>query len=102
MKNQKVYDKIFSEYTKGDNFMKNIILNISVMSSRILLIGFPVMFLCFLYLILSFTTQDSVSNTVLLHTYTPQLEHFMMSLTIIITGALLFDITEKEYKLIKK
>ncbi len=82
--------------------MKNIIHSISVTSSKILLIGLPIMFLCFAYLIISFTAQENVSNVVLLHIYTPQLEHFMMSLTILIVGALLFDITEKELKHNKK
>lgn len=82
--------------------MKKILYNISVISIKILLIGIPIMILCFSYLIISFTMQENVSKTVLLHIYTPQLEHFMMSLTIIITGALLFDITEKEFKQNKK
>ena len=78
--------------------MKKFLLNISETASKILIVGFLVMIICFIYLIISFTMQENVSRTVLLHTYTPQLEHFMMSLTIIITGAFLFDITEKELK----
>lgn len=78
--------------------MKKFLLNISETASKILIVGFLVMIICFIYLIISFTMQENVSQTVLLHTYTPQLEHFMMSLTIIITGAFLFDVTEKELK----
>ena len=78
--------------------MKKFLLNISETASKILIVGFLVMIICFIYLIISFNMQENVSQTVLLHTYTPQLEHFMMSLTIIITGAFLFDVTEKELK----
>ena len=70
--------------------------DISEISLKILLVGLPILIISFIYLIISFSMHKNTSQTVLLHIYTPQLEHFMMSLTILILGAILFDITCKE------
>ena len=76
--------------------MKNKLYYLSSFSSKTLLIGLPIVLICFIYLVISFLVADNVSQNVLLHIYTPQLESFMMSLTILILGTILLDISEKE------
>ena len=82
--------------------MKKKAYTLSDISVKILLFGLPVIILSFIYLIISFTIHENVSQSVLVHTYTPQLESFMISLTSLILGAILIDITAKELENIKK
>jgi hypothetical protein len=42
--------------------------------------------------------SENISKNVLIHIFSPQLEHVMMSLTIIICGGILLDITAKQIK----
>ena len=78
--------------------MKNNLHTPSIISIKILLIGLPIIILCFIYLIISFTMHENVSQSVLVHTYKPQLESFMISLTLIVLGAIIIDISENELK----
>ena len=69
---------------------------LSDISAKILKRGLPVILGYFVYLILSVNSHTNTSKEVILHIYLPWLEHIMMSLCIIIFGAIIFDITKKE------
>ena len=73
--------------------MKNPKTNIS---KTILYTGLPTIFLYLIYLIVSINSHSNTSREVIIHIYSPQLKHVILSLTILLIGALLFDITEKE------
>ena len=67
--------------------------------SKILLItGLTVVLAYLIYILISILLLKSTSSDVLVHIYSPQLEYIMMSLTLIISGALLLDVTAKELK----
>lgn len=67
--------------------------------SKILLIsGLSVVLLYLVYILLSVLSFKSTSADVLVHIFSPQLEHVLMSLTLIVAGSLLLDVTAKELK----
>ena len=82
--------------------MKKKLENLSEISTKILIFGFPIVIGYFIYLIIAFNSHPNVSHHVLIHIYTPQLEYITASLVILVLGALLFDITEKELNNTKK
>lgn len=82
--------------------MKKNFENLSEISTKILIIGLPVIIVYFIYLIVAFNSHPDVSRHVLVHIYTPQLEYITVSLVILVFGALIFDITEKELNNAKK
>lgn len=71
-------------------------------STKILYAGLPVMLVYFVYLFISISSHENTSRDVLVHLYAPQLEYILMSLTLILLAALLFDIAEKDYETRKK
>jgi hypothetical protein len=82
--------------------MKKNLENLSDISTKILIFGLPIVIGYFIYLIIAFNSHTDVSRHVLIHIYTPQLEYITSSLVILVLGALLFDITEKEMNNEKK
>ena len=82
--------------------MKKNLENLSEISTKILIFGLPVVIGYFIYLISAFNSHPNISRHVLVHIYTPQLEYITVSLVILVLGALLFDITEKELNNAKK
>ena len=82
--------------------MKKKLENLSEISTKILIFGLPVIIGYFIYLIIAFNSHTNVSHHVLIHIYTLQLEYITASLVILVLGALLFDITEKEINNTKK
>ena len=68
-------------------------------ASKILLIsGLSIVLIYLVYIFISVLSLNSTSSLVLIHIFFPQLEHVLMSLTLIIIGALLLDVTAKELK----
>ena len=82
--------------------MKKNLENLSEISTKILIFGLPIVIGYFIYLIIAFNSHPDISRHVLIHIYTPQLECITVSLVILVLGALLFDITEKELNNAKK
>ncbi len=78
--------------------MKKKAFEISRIASLILSVGLPIIAVYFVYIVISVISSTNTSPSVLVHTYSPQLEHIVMSLTLIIIGAVLMDISEKEIK----
>ena len=74
----------------------NYILSISDVSAKILRLGLPLIMGYFIYLIVSINSHTDTAKNVLIHIYLPWLEHIIMSLCIIVVGAIIFDITKKE------
>ena len=70
--------------------------SISDISAKILNFGLPLIIVYFIYLIFSIGTHQNTAKEVLIHTYLPWFEYIMMSLCIIVIGAIIFDITKKE------
>ncbi len=67
--------------------------------SKVLLIsGLSLILIYLVYILLSALSLKSTSSDVLVHIYFPQLEHVIMSMTLIIIGSLLLDLTAKEIK----
>lgn len=71
----------------------------SVLSRRLLCSALPFLCLCLIWLMISVISCTDTSPDVITHTYTPALEHIMISLTLLILGALLLDISEKELRI---
>lgn len=71
---------------------------ISKIASTILKVGLPIMALYFVYIIVSVLSVKNTTPNVIANTYSSQLEHIFMSFTILIVGAVIMDITEKELK----
>ena len=80
----------------------NYILSISDISAKILSLGLPLIIGYFIYLIISINSHINTAKNVLIHIYTPWIEHIVMSLCIIVIGAIVFDITKKEIDLLNK
>lgn len=76
--------------------MKKNIFRLSRPAFVLLLLGMTVTLCYLLYIFTSIILSKSVSSSVLIHIYLPQLEHIIMSLTIIICGALTLDVTAKQ------
>ena len=74
-------------------------LSISDVSAKILGLGLPLIIGYFIYLIVSINSHTDTAKNVLIHIYLPWLEHIVMSLCIIVVGAIIFDITKKEIDL---
>ncbi len=70
--------------------------SISDISAKILNFGLPLIIGYFIYLITSINSHRNTAQEVLIHIYLPWLEYIMMSLCIIVIGAIVFDITQKE------
>ena len=83
---------------KGFNYT----FSISDISAKILGFGLPLIIGYFIYLIISINSHTNTAKNVLIHIYTPWLEHIIMSLCIIVIGAIVFDITKKEMDLLYK
>jgi len=79
--------------------MKKLISDLSDISTKILIFGIPIIVGYFVYLIIAFNSHPNTSHEVLLHIYTPQLECITVSLVILVLGALLIDLTDKELKI---
>ena len=75
---------------------------ISNISKKILCFGLPLIFLYLIYFIVVINSHANTSKDVLIHIYSPQIEYVIMSFTILMISSLLFDITEKELKLMNK
>ncbi len=69
---------------------------ISDISAKILSLGFPLIIGYLVYLVISISSHTNTAKKVLIHIYLPWLEYIMMSLCIIVIGAIIFDITKKE------
>ena len=80
----------------------NYILSISDISAKILSLGLPLIIGYFIYLIISINSHINTAKNVLIHIYTLWIEHIVMSLCIIVIGAIVFDITKKEIDLLNK
>ena len=70
--------------------------SISKISLKILNLGLPLILGYFVYLIVSINSHINTAKEVLIHIYLPWIEYIMMSLCIIVVGAIFFDITKKE------
>ena len=70
--------------------------SLSDISAKILKLGLPLILGYFLFLIISINSHSNTSKEVIIHIYLPWLEHIMMSLCILVLGAVIFDITKKE------
>ena len=75
---------------------------LSHISTNILLYGLLSVFFCFMGILISFADHTDTSRQVLIHIYAPQVEHILMSITIVILASLIFDITDKELDLMQK
>ena len=69
---------------------------ISDISAKILNFGLPLILGYFIYLIFCICSHQNTAKEVLIHTYLPWFEYIMMSLCIVVLGAIVFDITKKE------
>ena len=70
--------------------------SLSDISVKILKLGLPLIIGYLIYLVISIASHTNTAKKVLIHIYLPQLEYIMMSLCVIVIGAILFDITKKE------
>ena len=71
---------------------------ISSAAARVLHRGLPVILMEFLLFLISFR-QDMITDPIYaIHYYPAMLEHIMMSLTLLIAGAFLFDYIAKREK----
>ncbi len=78
--------------------MKKILEGFSQSALRLLVSGMSLLVIYFIYIFYAVWTHTTADTSVLIHLYFPLLEHVIMSLTILILGALLLDIAEKELK----
>ena len=77
-------------------------LSISDISIKILSLGLPLIIGYLILLINSICSHTNTAKKVLIHIYLPWLEYIMMSLCIIVIGAIIFDITKKEIDFLSK
>ena len=77
-------------------------LSISDISIKILSLGLPLIIGYLILLINSICSHTNTDKKVLIHIYLPWLEYIMMSLCIIVIGAIIFDITKKEIDFLSK
>ena len=78
--------------------MNKKIFHLSKIAEKLLIIGLTLIIGYLMYILVSLLFSKNVSNDVLVHMFSPQLEHVLMSLTLIVTGSLLLDVTAKELK----
>lgn len=77
--------------------MKNLhIPTLSQVSMNILKLGLAPVALTFIYIALTRASLDAYDAARLFPSFLAQLEHAIMSLTLVICGALLFDIASRE------
>ena len=69
---------------------------LSVAAVRVLLIGLPVILVELVAMLIFLLRDRAVNPTYALHRYPILLEHIMMSLTLIIIGAFLFDYVSRK------
>ena len=82
--------------------MNKLIYTLSDISAKILSLGFPLITGYLIYLVIAINSHTNTAKKVLIHMYMPQLEYVMMSLCIIVIGAIVFDITKREFDLLNK
>ena len=73
-------------------------LYLSSISEILLFMGLGIIIVYLIYILVSVISLERTSSDVLIHTFSPQLEYIIMSMTLIIVGALLLDVTAKELK----
>ncbi len=78
--------------------MKRNHFSLSKVPARLLLIGLPVIIAYLVYIFISVMMSTDISADALIHIFGPQLEHIFMTLTILIIGSLLLDVSHKEIK----
>lgn len=78
--------------------MKKISLVISPYSEKLLSYGLPVLAFYFIYIFYAVATVSHLDASLLVQKFSPQLQHIIMALTILIAGSALLDISEKEIK----
>lgn len=79
------------------SYMKKYLLNVSPIAKKILSVGLSVISVYMVYLLIAVADHLKLGcSSVAVHIYSPQLEHVIMALTILILGTFAMDITEKE------
>lgn len=73
-------------------------LYLSSISEILLFMGLGIIIVYLIYILVSVISLERTSSDVLIHIFSPQLEYIIMSMTLIIVGALLLDVTAKELK----
>ena len=73
-------------------------LYLSSISEILLFMGLGIIIVYLIYILVSVISLERMSSDVLIHIFSPQLEYIIMSMTLIIVGALLLDVTAKELK----
>jgi len=78
--------------------MKKKRFHLSPIATKLLIIGLTLVLGYLIYILVSLILAKNVSSDALVHTFSPQLEHVIMSLTLIVAGSLILDVTAKELK----
>ena len=77
---------------KGENST----FELSIAAVRVLLAGLPIVLIELITMLLLLLRDRAVNPTYALHRYPAFLEHIMMSLTLIVIGAFLFDYVSRK------
>ena len=76
--------------------MKKQGLTLTRTAAKLLMLGLSIISLYLIYIIAAILMQTNTSVAVLRHIFTPQIEHILMSLFLIVGGSLLLDLSIKE------
>ncbi len=76
--------------------MRKLLLNMSPTSKKMLEFGLPLLAVYFIYILIAVVSEYCRGASILIHVYSPQLEHIVMSLTLLILFSLIADVSEKQ------